>query len=211
MEDIIWITYKGRRIPIKPGLKGKFNKKNLEETKKKKEAMNYMEEQYKAFDKGDISSKELEQAKIDSGLSKKEIEEARDYTNARAKEDNSRISENKSGKTTSQPVPNKELEDQVKRRIWAEKTLNEQYNYSDRQGKKELTNNFNKELRKQNELEKKYGKISENDFKKMQSDIYKKASLNTLSDYEQYFINQGYSKATALKKAKEIIAQRKRK
>lgn len=36
-------------------------------------------------------------------------------------------------------------------------------------------------------------------------------SFKSLSDYEQYFIEQGYSKATALKMAKEIVANRKRK
>lgn len=68
-----------------------------------------------------------------------------------------------------------ELKKQAEKRIWAEKTLYEQYAYSDKQGKEILKNNFNKELRKQNELEEKYGKISEEDFKKMQSDIYDKA------------------------------------
>ena len=84
----------------------------------------------------------------------------------------------KADKTTKSESTNEqynELNAQVRRRIWAEKTLNEQYKYSDRKGKQELTNNFNKELRKQNELEKKYGKISEEDFKKIRSDIYKES------------------------------------
>lgn len=38
-----------------------------------------------------------------------------------------------------------------------------------------------------------------------------KPKEKSLSDYEQYFLNQGYSKAIALKKAKEMINSRKRK
>lgn len=107
MNDIIWITYNGRKIPIKPGMKGKFNKKKLDEIRKKKEAINYMEDQYKAFDKGDISVADLEKAKKDSGLSKVDLEKAKNYVNNRAKENNAKIEENKTGNTTSQPVPNK--------------------------------------------------------------------------------------------------------
>lgn len=80
------------------------NKSNIS---KNQEAKNYMEEQFKRFDNGDISVAELEKAKIDSGLSKKEIDEARNYTNERVQENYPRITENKSGNTTSQPVPSK--------------------------------------------------------------------------------------------------------
>lgn len=34
MNDIIWITYRGRHIPIKPGMKGKFKKEDLQKAKK---------------------------------------------------------------------------------------------------------------------------------------------------------------------------------
>lgn len=73
-----------------------------------------------------------------------------------------------------------ELEKQVRNRIMAEKTLNEQYNYSDRKGKEALKAEFNNQLKKQQELEKKYGKISEEDFKRIQNDQYKK-----VEDYKE--------------------------
>jgi len=303
-------------------------------------AKEFMQDKFKAFDKGDISGAELEEAKKNSGLSKAELEEARKYVNNRAPESYPRATENKTGNTTSQPVPNKlsdfgdtyedykkmrlyepdpkndndmkkinemdkkykekfekeksravkyrdeyaiienggiqktfkapqeaedyiksqknesledrvkrgiagnqsdlvgkdreeqkainkeylkqsdiakektettnnineELRKQVKSRIWAEKTLNEQYNNSDRQGKKELTDYFNQQLRKQKELENKYGKVSEEDFNKMRSDIYKeseeykKSQEKNLSDtlrrkaYEKYLKEHPASK-----------------
>ena len=33
MDDIIWVTYRGRHIPIKPGMKAKFKKKELDKLK----------------------------------------------------------------------------------------------------------------------------------------------------------------------------------
>ena len=110
-----WITYKGRRIYIggKKGGSSTSKGKDVDKNKKSKssnneEAKTYMQDQFKAFDKGDISSVDLEKAKKDSGLSKEEIDNARKYVNDRAPENYAKATENKSGNTTSQAVPNKE-------------------------------------------------------------------------------------------------------
>ena len=116
---------------------------------------------------------------------------------------------------------NKELTEATKQRIWAEKTLNEQYKNMDRDGKKALVNNFNKALRKQNELEKKYGKISEEDFKKMTSKTYEEAKefkttanerLKTYDDARAQAAKElGYSKHTSNEKQNREIYERQQK
>lgn len=94
---------KDDRVELKDEHANEYKQK-LNEVQKN-DAETYMQDQFKAFDKGDISGAELEQAKRDSGLSKAEIENARNYVNERATENYSRQTENKTGNTTSQPVP----------------------------------------------------------------------------------------------------------
>lgn len=55
-DGIIWITYRGRKIPIKPGMKGKFNKKKLDEIRNKKE--------------GNIESNKLTKSEINTQVEK---------------------------------------------------------------------------------------------------------------------------------------------
>ena len=195
----VWRTIGGRKVFIKdgqsissamkesgkfkPATKGSSNKAKLETGKIKvdpndRATLNKIADSYDNIDKyeglDDISKDYIKNRRQE--MSRQEFtdkaNEIHEKSLQKAIENEKTTDSDKRYNTNSM---NDELRDQVRRRIWAEKTLNEQYNNSDRQGKKELTDYFNQQLRKQKELENKYGKVSEEDFKKMQSDVYKEA------------------------------------
>lgn len=146
MDDIIWVTYNGRHIPIKPGMRGKFNKKKLNLLKEKR--------------KGNKSGEDKKGSNI-----------------KRNKEEDSK---NKEVKINYHDETPKYAE------VIGEK-FGERYEIGNEETFRKWTEEQNIKTEKP------------------------KVNYNTVSDYEQYFIGLGYSKATALKRAKEIIAERKRK
>lgn len=165
-KDIIWITYRGRKIPIKPGMKGKFNKKRYEELKNKKirkESSNKVEESNEKINEEDRKS-------IDSKL--------KDYEQKLAS---------------------------VKEKI--NKMRSEDEEYMDYEGRKIKVTGLNTDYTNpKNNIAYGEEKYYEKEIDKMK----KVSKSNSLSDYEQYFISLGYSKATALKMAKEEINRRKK-
>ena len=189
-ENGVWRTVGGRRIFIKDGQSlsdamkksGKFNLKKTPKVSNA-DAVNYMQDQFKAFDQGKISSADLEKAKKDSGLSKEEIEKARNYVNDRATENNERQTENKSGNTTSQPVPKRELDDN-------------NYHLDPELRKKDYEN----DLKWFEDMSKRYGTSLENneDYKALKADYEAEFGKGKSADNEDVISKKQFDKAAKI-------------
>lgn len=276
MDDIIWITYKGRRIPIKSGMKGKFKKENLQNVKK-------LEEDYKMQHRPDTEWNMTPDDLLgENSVAPKDIYEHPEYylvnDNNKVLEETKKVLESVKDKpnemiTIYRATPGNEINDGDW--VTLSKSYAEDHNYSQLDGKGNILekkvpvkdvqwagddlaewgyfpkkgntkiegNRINDHTLEYNGYyimsEKpntgyKYKSLEDSiryqvydannddithnvgnwinsigEAKKFIDDI-KTINLKSLSDYEQYFINQGYSKVTALKMAKEEIKKRKR-
>lgn len=172
MDDIIWVTYRGRHIPIKPGMRGKFKKKEYELKEKRK-----------------LASEEEEENRTNTLKNPDNAELKEKHKELQTKLENLQDKMNKSN--------NDETYIESGDRKVKVTGLNTDYN----DDKNSELANEERVLRTQ------LGEV-ENEIKKS---YRKDKGYATLSEYEEYFLSMGYSKATALKYAKEEIAKRKRK
>lgn len=195
MDDVIWVTYRGRHIPIKPGMKGKFNKKILKKLGKKKKE----EEIIKKNKYGDLSVKEnYEKAQDDLVLNKKMSVEESEKVLGDYKE---LYKNSKEGKETTKEIADiqtkiNKLEDKDAKTINVEgrdvKVTGLNTDYDDKKNE-ELKDLHIQREEKQKKIE----------------NAGKRGDRATLSEYYRYFLDMGYSKQTALKYAEEQIKNRK--
>lgn len=191
MKDIIWITFRGRHIPIKPGMKGKFNKKKLEDIKNKRIKKGDTQK-YK-----DLSIKEnYEEAQDDLVLNKGKSVEESEKMLGRYEDLYAKSEEGKQYTSKLKEVQSKidKLEDKKTIKV---------------DGRDVKITGSNTDYEKNEELKSLYQeKRSYED--KIQS-AGRRGSRATLSEYYRYFLDMGYSKETALKYAEEQIRKRKSK
>ena len=299
MDDIIWITYKGRRIPIKPGMKGKFDKKKLnnklsendkvklkkigklikedKETGNTANRMKAIEDQerydrlYDRYKEEGINEEKIKDRLGERPKTGLEDEELNKRYNKEEKKFEPRAVGAKSfkehGVAFGSYETNKRFSDYLRDKYGTDdidiittgseknaKTLRHEFNEKELESNREIKGEEWNKIQKEKQTTKmskseaeidrkiksgeikidyentprKYVEVIDEHFgnwyKAGTEDTFRKwteeqniktekprVQYNTVSDYEQYFIGLGYSKATALKRAKEIIAERKKK
>lgn len=214
MNDVIWVTYRGRHIPIKPGMRGKFKKKN----EKEKELSTDYKMAHRPDTEWDMTPDNL---LGENSVAPKDIYEHPEYylvnSNKKVLEETKNalnIAKDKSNEmiTIYRATPGNEINEGDW--VTLSRSYAEDHNYSQLEGKGNILEKKVpvKDVQWAGDDLAEWGYFPKKENNK-NADIklyHETNSLKTVSDYEQYFINQGYSKATALKMAKQIIAQRKK-
>lgn len=199
MDDIIWVTYRGRHIPIKPGMKAKFKKKELEKVKKEKASKEAIKNQEIRKKYGDLSEKSrYEDAQDDLVMNKGySIEESEKilgkyeeiYKNSpKGKEIRDKLTEvqSKIDKLSNKDSKNIKYEDRDVKVTGLD---------TDYEENKELKDLYDEKDSYERQLE----------------SVGRRGSRATLSEYYKYFLSMGYSKETALEYAEEQVRKRKNK
>ena len=191
MNDIIWVTYRGRHIPIKKGMKAKFEKKEAyDKIRKQKIKEENIRKKY-----GDLSKREnYEKAQDDLVMNKNMSVEESEKILGDYKE---RYKNSPEGKEIKNKI------DETQRKI------------------DEIESNSSKNIRKgfrKVKVTGLEGEYNEEDQEKLKSLYEEKRGYEyqvdrvervgdraTLSAYYKYFLSMGYSKETALEYAKEQV------